>query len=153
MYIVGAPGPLYKGIKDLISVLELEDCIEIVGKGNGLSFENILSYYKVADVFILPSVNIEDGDADGIPNVLIEAAFLGVPIVTTDAGSITEFISGGKEGVLVKQRNSKDLARGIERMLTNNKLRKKTVENAHKKAVEMFDIDINIKEIEKLLLS
>lgn len=152
LYIAGAPGPLYDGIKDMIKVLELDDYIEILGKGKGLSFKDILSYYKVSDVFIFPSINVGESDADGIPNVLIEAALLEIPIVTTDAGSISEFISDSNEGVIINQRDAEDLAKGIEKVLKNPKLRIKLINNAHKKAIEMFNIDTNIKEIEKLLL-
>jgi len=153
IYIVGAPGPLYEGIRDMIDVLDLEEYVEIVGKGKGISFDNILSYYKVSDAFVFPSINVANSDADGIPNVLIEAALLNIPIVTTDAGSIKEFISDGKEGIVVKQRDSEDLAKGIEKVLKSKKLREKIISNAHKKAVEMFNIDTNVKEIETLLLS
>lgn len=153
LYIVGAPGPLYDGIKDMLKVLELSDVVEIVGEGEGVSFDEILGYYKVADIFVFPSVNVSLGDADGIPNVLIEAAFLNIPIITTDAGSITDFITDKKEGLIVAQRDSRDLARSLEKLLDNKELQKKLAKNAHTKALELFNIDTNVKEIEKLLLS
>lgn len=152
LYIAGAPGPLYEGIQDLISVLDLEEYVEIVGNGKGLSFDEILSYYKVTDIFVLPSINVDDSDADGIPNVLIESAMLNIPIVTTNAGSIEEFIKHNIEGYLVDQKDSNGLARGIEKVIRDDNLRETMVNTAHKKVIEMFDIDNNVNEIEKLLL-
>jgi glycosyltransferase involved in cell wall biosynthesis len=152
LYIAGAPGPLYAGIKDLISILELDDKVELLGEGKGLSFDEILSYYKIADIFVLPSINIDKGDADGIPNVLIEAATLNIPIVTTDAGSIKELIGDKKEGLVVPQKDSISLGKALKSLIADKDLQKKLAKNAKKKALTMFNIDTNIKEIEKLLL-
>jgi len=153
LYIVGAPGPLYAGILDMLNVLEIKDKVEIVGEGNGLSFDEILGYYKIADIFVFPSVNVSKGDADGIPNVLIESAILNIPIITTDAGSITDFIEDKKDGLIVAQRDSRDLAKALEKLITHKELQKKLAKSAHDKALELFNIDTNVKEIEKLLLS
>jgi glycosyltransferase involved in cell wall biosynthesis len=152
LYIAGAPGPLYAGVQDLITVLDLDDYIEIVGNGRGLSFEDILSYYRVSNVFVLPSINVGEADADGIPNVLIESALLNIPVVTTDAGSIEEFMTD-KEAMIVNQKDSKDLAKALEKIMSDERKRETLTTNAHKKAIEMFNSDTNIKEIEKLILS
>lgn len=152
LFIAGAPGSCYEGIKDLIKVLELEEQVTILGEGKGISFDEILSYYEVSDIFTLPSVNVSKGDADGIPNVLIEAAYLKIPIVTTDAGSITDFIEDNKDGLVVSQRDEKELAKALEKLIKDKSLQKKFTTNAYEKAREMFNLEDNVKEIERLLL-
>ncbi|MBT4106764.1 MAG: glycosyltransferase family 4 protein, partial [Proteobacteria bacterium] len=54
--------------------------------------EEILSLYRQNDLFLLPSRITEDGDRDGLPNVLMEAASQKLAIVSTALSGICEFI-------------------------------------------------------------
>jgi len=54
-----------------------------------------------ADLFVLASKKAADGDQDGLPNVLMEAAQQGLAIVATRAAAIGEFITDGESGRLV----------------------------------------------------
>lgn len=153
LFIAGAEGPLYQGIKDMIEINELNEQIIILGDGVGVDFSTILSYFKLADIFVFPSVNVGDYDADGIPNVLIESALLEVPIITTDAGSITEFLQNNKEAIIIKQKDSNQLVESILLISKDKKLREVLINNAKNKAIKMFDIKNNVNQIEMLLLS
>ena len=153
LFIAGAEGPLYQGIKDMIEINELNEQIIILGDGVGVDFSTILSYFKLADIFVFPSVNVGDYDADGIPNVLIESALLEVPIITTDAGSITEFLQNNKEAIIIKQKDSNQLVESILLISKDKKLREVLINNAKIKAMKMFDIKNNVNQIEMLLLS
>jgi len=153
LFIAGAEGPLYQGIKDMIEINELNEQIIILGDGVGVDFSTILSYFKLADIFVFPSVNVGDYDADGIPNVLIESALLEVPIITTDAGSITEFLQNNKEAIIIKQKDSNQLVESILLISKDKKLREVLINNAKNKAMKMFDIKNNVNQIEMLLLS
>ena len=64
----------------------------------------------------------------------------GLPSVATDAGSITEVIEDGQDGVLVPQRDSRALANAIETLLRNQDLRNVLGENAAKKVRQQFDV-------------
>ena len=55
---------------------------------------------QTADLFVLPSRVAADGDRDGLPNVLMEAASQALPILTTPVSAIPEFITDGVHGVL-----------------------------------------------------
>ncbi len=54
-----------------------------------------------ADLFVLASKKAADGDQDGLPNVLMEAAHQGLPLVSTQAAAIGEFVEDGETGLLV----------------------------------------------------
>jgi glycosyltransferase involved in cell wall biosynthesis len=60
----------------------------------------VISAMRAADVFVLPSRVAADGDRDGLPNVLMEAASQMLPILTTPVSAIPEFIEDGIHGVL-----------------------------------------------------
>ncbi|HDZ81976.1 MAG TPA: colanic acid biosynthesis glycosyltransferase WcaL [Roseobacter sp.] len=60
----------------------------------------VIDAMRVADLFVLPSRIAQDGDRDGLPNVLMEAASQKLPILSTPVSAIPEFIDSGKNGVL-----------------------------------------------------
>ncbi|MGZ8409886.1 MAG: glycosyltransferase, partial [Hyphomicrobium sp.] len=63
--------------------------------------DEVLKQYRAADVFALAARIADDGDRDGLPNVLMEAHSQGLACVSTRVGGVPELIIGGKTGVLV----------------------------------------------------
>jgi glycosyltransferase involved in cell wall biosynthesis len=63
---------------------------------------DVIAVLREADLFVLPSRQAGDGDRDGLPNVVMEAASQALPIVATDFAGIPEFVRSGTEGLLVK---------------------------------------------------
>ena len=61
----------------------------------------IVALLREADLFVLPSKEAASGDRDGLPNVLMEAASQGLPLIATDFAGIPEFVRDGIEGRLV----------------------------------------------------
>jgi len=60
----------------------------------------VIDAMRAADLFVLPSRIAKDGDRDGLPNVLMEAASQTLPILSTPVSAIPEFIDNGIHGVL-----------------------------------------------------
>ena len=60
----------------------------------------VIAAMRAADLFVLPSRVAADGDRDGLPNVLMEAASQGLPILSTPVSAIPEFITSGTHGLL-----------------------------------------------------
>ncbi len=52
----------------------------------------VLSAYRQADLFVLPCRIGEDGDRDGLPNVIVEAQSQGVAVISTPVSGIPELI-------------------------------------------------------------
>ncbi|MGE0745094.1 MAG: glycosyltransferase family 4 protein [Rhodospirillales bacterium] len=72
--------------------------------------EDVLAWYRKADLFVLPSKVARDGDRDGLPNVLMEAASQGLACVSTRVSAIPELIVDGATGVLVPPGDAAALA-------------------------------------------
>ncbi|MFD3190535.1 glycosyltransferase family 4 protein [Sedimentitalea sp. HM32M-2] len=62
----------------------------------------VIAAMRGADLFVLPSRIAGDGDRDGLPNVLMEAASQRLPILSTAVSAIPEFIAHGTHGTLVE---------------------------------------------------
>ena len=60
----------------------------------------VIAAMRAADVFVLPSRIAADGDRDGLPNVLMEAASQKLAILSTPVSAIPEFIDTGVHGIL-----------------------------------------------------
>jgi glycosyltransferase involved in cell wall biosynthesis len=153
VYLFGGPGDFYDRTVAYIKELGVEDTVKVIGEGKGMPFNEVLAYYKIADVVAFSSIDVENGDSDGIANMLIEASAFEVPIVATDAGSTLELIQHDRTGLVVLQRDALALANGLERVLSDSTLGSTLARNAHTKAKDMFDLDVNVGEIEKLLLA
>ena len=91
-------GEKLKALQAQAQALGLDDRITWAGPK---AQDEVIAALRVADLFVLPSKEAGDGDRDGLPNVVMEAASQGLPIVATDFAGIPEFVRDGVEGLLV----------------------------------------------------
>lgn len=150
--IIVGPGSLYGKLNELTGALGLSGEVEILGGGTGLPFSETQKYYSRSDVFVFPGINTDEGDADGIANVLLEAAASHLPIVATDSGSTKEFLENDVSGVIVPQKNPAALADGLKRILNDKELADRLAEEAYRKVSSEFDIENNAAELENLII-
>ena len=60
----------------------------------------VLAAYRAADLFVLAAKIAQDGDRDGLPNVLLEAQSQGLACIATRVSGIPELIDDGETGLL-----------------------------------------------------
>ncbi|QLH39725.1 MAG: glycosyltransferase family 4 protein [Defluviicoccus sp.] len=77
----------------------------------------VLQAYREADLFVLACRIAEDGDRDGLPNVLMEAQSQGICCLSTDVSAISELIEDGESGLLVAPDAPDVLARTLHRLI------------------------------------
>ena len=87
----------------------------------------------MSDIVVLPSYR------EGFPRVLIEAAAMGKPMVTTDTPGCREVVVDGENGLLVPVRDADALGLAVRKLLVSPALRKTMGEAARKKALSEFD--------------
>jgi len=97
-----------------------------------------------ADLFVLASKKAADGDQDGLPNVLMEAAYQSVPIVSTRAAAIGEFIEDDTNGLLVAPGAPGELASALERLARGPALRRRLAEAAKRTVHTRFSYEAGI---------
>jgi glycosyltransferase involved in cell wall biosynthesis len=79
----------------------------------------LLAEYSQAEVFVLSPSVMDDGDRDGIPNVILEAMAVGLPVVATAISGIPEVIQHGCRGCLVPPSDPVALADTLARLLAD----------------------------------
>ena len=89
-----------------------------------------------SDIFVLPSYR------EGVPRVLLEAASMGLPIVTTDSPGCREVVENGLNGFLVPVRDASALRDAIFRLVEQPELRRRFGRLSRQRAIAQFDIAI-----------
>jgi len=89
-----------------------------------IDHQEIASFIKSLDVFVLPCQKDSAGDMDGIPVVLMEAMLSGVPVISTPITGIPELIIQGETGLLAPIGSESELADCIEQSLNDGELTK-----------------------------
>jgi glycosyltransferase involved in cell wall biosynthesis len=128
-------------LQSRIDGLGLGDHVELVGK---LTRDEILVRYARAAVYVQPSRIAADGDRDGIPNVLLEAMAMGVPIVASNVSGIPELVAHGRNGLLVEPDRPEALAEAIMQMLKRPRLQSGLARRARDTVTGSFDNDRNL---------
>ena len=129
-------GELKGELTSLASQLNLGDSFRLL---DHLHKDKVREYMARADLFCAASMEAANGDLEGIPNTLKEAMALGVPVVSTNHAGIPELISHKKEGFLVQENNSYELAEALEFMLNETCLWDTYTKAARKKVEKLFD--------------
>ena len=123
LLIVGE-GPLGSSLRAQARALGLGHKVLLTGRVRG---EDLPAYYRAADVFVLPAS--ERSEAFGL--VQIEAMTCATPVVCTELGTGTTFVNRHQEsGLVVPPKDARALARAINRLLSDEPLRRRLAEGA-----------------------
>jgi glycosyltransferase involved in cell wall biosynthesis len=134
--IVGEPDEQTEFIQSLICEYGLESCFTVQG---GVTQTELKKIYEEANLFALPCHIIDNGDRDGIPNVLAEAMMMELPVVTTDISGIPELVTDRVNGLLVPQKEPVALAAALAELLDNPALRRQLGQAARQTVSQSFD--------------
>lgn len=120
--IVGGSDKYAKVIRQLITDLQLDDMVSLPG---AVTQEELLAIYQQGVLFALPCLVVDNGDRDGIPNVLVEAMAMEMPVISTDISGIPELITHQVNGLLVPEKDAVAMADAIESLLNDAALRQR----------------------------
>src|SRR5690606_6275046 len=101
--IIGGAGD--EELQFLIADLEIQDCVFLE---NRKTQEEVFKLMAEASLLLMPSLE------EGVPNVVVEAMAIGLPVLSTNCGGVPELITETKEGWLVPTRNTQAMADAIE---------------------------------------
>ena len=85
--------------------------------------EEVSRVVTASKVFAAPSRTARDGDTEGLPTTIMEAAALGVPVVATRHSGIPEAVTDGETGLLGAEGDRTALAANLDRLLADEPLR------------------------------
>lgn len=107
----------------------------------------VLDHYRNADMFILPCRVTDDGDRDGLPNVLVEAASQGLACLSTAISAIPELFVDEENGLLVAPESPAELSNAINRLVGDPDLRFRLGSAAQAKVRSTLDFRVSINQL------
>jgi colanic acid/amylovoran biosynthesis glycosyltransferase len=88
-----------------------------------------------------------DGDRDGIPNVLLEAMAMGLPVVSTGHSSIPELVQDRRNGLLVEPGDRDALTSALAALLDDPALCRRMGQAGRRKVSQDFDVQRNVRQL------
>jgi glycosyltransferase involved in cell wall biosynthesis len=122
--------------KKLASASSYPENIKLVG-----DIRNIVPYLQAIDCFVLPSYANE-----GVPQALLQAMSIGLPIISCPVGGIPETLRKYKKAILVKPKSPELLSKAMSKIMkTSNTNQMKnihrpfTLDVMYKSSLEVYD--------------
>jgi glycosyltransferase involved in cell wall biosynthesis len=141
LLLANAQGPYAGEIEKLLEKLPAESYTRIIYE------HDVIALYRLFDVFVHVPV---DEQSEAFGQVYIEAMAAGVPSVVTLSGIAPDYVKDGVHALTVPFRDSKAIAKQLNRLLGDKELREK-IAAAGKKAVhDEFQIEEMIRSLEQL---
>ena len=128
LVIVGG-GPEEAALRKAVADLDLAGTVTLTGPK-----DDLLPYYRAADVFILPSIS------EGLSNSMLEAMACGVAIMASRVGGAREAIAPGVSGCLFDPLNRVELKKCVRGFIEDRTLPLKMGEQARKTVVEKYSM-------------
>lgn len=104
----------------------------------GLNNDQVRARMNEARLFCLPSITTRNGDAEGLPIVILEAQASGVPVITSARGGADEGIIDGKTGIAHKEKDVFAIKQALKKLLTDDAM------------AELFSIEARINVVKNM---
>jgi glycosyltransferase involved in cell wall biosynthesis len=137
-------GPLAKALRGKAAELGIAGRAEWRGP---LAQRELLEIYGSSDIFALASRVADDGDRDGLPNVLMEAASQGLPCVATRVSAIGELVRDGVSGLLVPENDPAALAAALAALIADPARRRALGEAGEARVRAHFALEQNLEPL------
>ncbi len=126
--LIAGKGEMEDELKVYATKLGVEDRISFLG-----FVEDMKSFHASQDIFCLPSL------WEGFGYALVEAMTLEKPVAGFNISSNPEVVSDGETGILVTPKDSKLLAKALEKLITDKELRVEMGKKGRLKVLENFN--------------
>ena len=101
-----------------------------------LEWHKAMEILKSSQILVLPS------RIESVPQSILEAFYLKIPVIATDVGGVHELVSNDKTGLLVAPNNSKELLEKINYLLNDIELCNRLANNAHEFVMKNFSWEV-----------
>lgn len=134
--VIAGDGDQHDALAALIQSSGRGDKIRLLGYT-----DDPLSFFEAMDIFALSS------SREGLPNVLLEAMVLGIPVISTRVGGVGRLIEDGENGLLVEPDEPDHFDLGLSSLLTDCALRDRLGRMGRERVVESFGFERRMEKI------
>jgi len=119
VYVIAGNGSDKKRLEGLIKECNLENKVIFVGK---IELEKLNLYYSLADIFIMASRQLANGDVEGFGIVYLEANLYGKPVIAGRSGGVPDAVEDGVNGLLVNPESVEEISKAIIKLFQDQEL-------------------------------
>jgi glycosyltransferase involved in cell wall biosynthesis len=112
--------------------------------------EEVRQVLLASRLLAAPSRTAKDGDTEGLPTTVMEAAALGLPVAATRHSGIPEAVADGETGLLSPEADRPALAANIARLLADEALRNRLGRQARALMISKFDLATQATRLEQI---
>jgi glycosyltransferase involved in cell wall biosynthesis len=141
LLLVGV-GPDEAELKELVESLNLSDAVVFTG-----FIKQMQPVYSEVDLVVQAS------STEGLPNVILEAMLMRVPVIATDVGGTSEVVSNDQFGTLIEPENDDLLFARIQEFLESPERFNKKLDAAESRIREHFDSDVRLMRMAEIYRS
>ncbi|BAZ43138.1 putative glycosyltransferase [Chondrocystis sp. NIES-4102] len=141
---IGGDGPLNNRLQELIKTHDLSSNVVLKG---AIPNDRVYDWFSSLDVFVLACKQNSQGDRDGIPVVLMEAMYVGIPVISTSISGIPELIQDGKSGFLAQPNDPESLAQTLNDFVQQAHSISEITKGAREKVLKEFELDSNVEQL------
>jgi glycosyltransferase involved in cell wall biosynthesis len=138
-------GTLRSELETLSEKLEVTENVVFHGQtDNDVVFDELYKH----DILLVPSVQAEDGDREGIPQTTVEGMATGIPVIASDHAGLPELVDDQETGLLVPQRDADALAQAVDQYLSNPEIVPAISKNGRERVEQEHHINKQVQKAE-----
>lgn len=138
-FVIVGKGELDQELRQMSESMGLAEKVKFLGH-----FHDVRQVFEQMDIYVLSSTR------EGLPNTVLEAMAMEVPIVATDVDGVKEAVTADREALLVPAQDSASLAAGIEAMLDSPQLRQRFARAARERVEAEFSFTSRTRKVEDI---
>jgi len=136
---IAGEGQLKAELQSLVDGLGCEDRIRLLGHVSPAR-----SFFEALDLFVLSSYD------EGLPNVVLEAMAMEVPVVATRVAGIPSLIQDGENGILISSGSVDAICQAVQHMVQNHVLAERLTRNALRTLEEFFSFEKRMRAVARV---
>lgn len=138
-FTIAGKGSLENELRQLAEKLGIAERVKLLGH-----FHDVRQVYEHMDLYVLSSTR------EGLPNTVLEAMAMEVPIVATDVDGVSEAATHDREALLVPPCDPAALANGIRKLLNDATLRQRLTTAARARIEQEFSFARRMQHVESI---
>lgn len=140
-------GKLLPDLKSYVRKNQLQDRVTFHGFTD---YENVFKALYNHDILLVPSVQAEDGDREGLPQTTVEGMATGIPVIASNHAGLPELVKNEDTGMLVPTRDSEALKNAVIKLCENPDLSSAISKGGRKIVEQEHDINLQVRKTEEL---
>lgn len=137
--LIFGEGSEQASLNSLIASLGRADRIQLMGYQS-----NLRPFYEAMDVFVLSSLR------EGLPNVVLEAMAMSVPVIATRVAGIPRLVKNGENGTVVEPGSIAAITEALKDLIADGKRRAQYSDQARQTVVANYSFALRMQKLKEL---